>query len=228
MMAKYQFNKYDKNVHNLGFWSTLILVLAMVGVPFGLQKIFGIEIGVSETLRVFFTAMAVFAPIAICEFISYAPLLGAGGQYIAFVTGNVMNMKLPASKNAQKICGVEPGTPEADAISALAAAVSTVVTTVIITLGMILTVQILPALQADVFKPAFSNLLPAIFSALALPVFVKAAKTAAVPVGVSVILTLVLSYQVLCAATRQFYMLPAFLVLAVLWEYFLYRRGSKA
>lgn len=226
-MAKYEFSKYDKRVHNLGFWSTLIMVIAMVAVPFGMQKTFDIEIALAETLKVFFTAVTVFAPIAICEFVSYAPLLGAGGQYIAFVTGNVMNMKLPAAKNAQKICNVESGTPEAEAISALAAAVSTVVTTLIITVGMILIVQILPVLQAELFKPAFSNLLPAIFSALAIPVFVKALKTTAVPGGISVILTLVLSYQVLCAATRQFYVLPAFLVLAVLWEYFLYRREAQ-
>jgi hypothetical protein len=227
-MSKIEFNQYDKSVHRLGFWSTLVLVLAIISVPFMTQQIFHLSIDVPTTLKTFFTALSVFAPVAICEFISYVPLLGAGGLYIAFVTGNVMNMKLPAAKNAQKICNVESGTPESEAISTLAAAVSTMVTTVILVLGMLLTVQILPFLQADVFKPAFGNINPAIFSAIALPVFVKAVKSSSVPVGLAILLTIALSFQVLCAATRQFYVLPGFLILAVLWEYMLYRRNSKA
>jgi hypothetical protein len=225
-MNKIEFNQYDTNVHRLGFWTTLVTVIAMAAVPLCTQLIFGLEIDVGMTVKAALTVLSVFAPIAICEFISYTPLMGAGGLYVAFITGNIMNMKLPASKNAQKICGVESGTPEAEAISLLAASISTVVTMTIVALGMILTVQILPVLQAPVFQPAFGTITSAIFSAIAVPVFAKALKSASVPVGVAIVLTLLLTYQVLCAPTRQFYVLPAFLVLAVLWEYVLYRRKS--
>jgi hypothetical protein len=226
-MKKYTFSEYDKKIHHLGFITTFITVLAMLAVPLLTQIIFHLNIDAGVTIKTFFTALTVFGPVAICEFLSYLPLLGAGGLYIAFVTGNVMNMKLPAATNAQKVAGVEAGTPEAEAISALAAAVSTITTMVILTAGMILTAQILHILKRPIFAPAFSNITAAIFSAIALPTFVKSVKTASLPVALTVLLTIVLSYQVLCAPTRQFYVLPAFLIFKLLWEYVRYRKGKK-
>jgi len=226
-MAKMEFNEYDKKVHRLGWITTFIAVVALALVPFLTQKAFSLQIDGPVTLKTLLTALTVFAPVAICEFISYVPILGAGGLYIAFVTGNVMNMKLPAGKNAQKICNVEAGTPEAEAVATLAAAVSTITTTLILTLGMILITQVLPLLKSPVLAPAFNNILPAIFAAIALPVFVKSAKSASVPVAVTVLLVVILGYSRVCSPYIQFWVLPSFLIFAVLWEYVLYRRAKK-
>ncbi|MDR1863550.1 MAG: hypothetical protein LBQ67_06490 [Treponema sp.] len=218
------FGPYDKSVHSFGFWSTIVIIFALMSAPFLIQAAFDLDIDTKATLITLASALSVFGPIAICEFLSYAPILGAGGLYLSFVTGNIMNMKIPAAKNSQKICGLEPGTPEADAVSTLAVAVSSIVTTVILLLGMLLTVYLLPVLQQPLFKPAFDNLIPAIFGALAIPVFLKNPKTASLPCGVAIAATLIFSYSVIMSPLRQTYLLPGSLVLSVLWAYFLYRR----
>jgi len=70
-------------------------------------------------------------------------------------------------------------------------------------------------------------MLPAIFAAIALPVFVKAAKSASVPVAVTALLVIILGFNRVCSPYIQFWVLPSFLVFAILWEYFLYRRAKK-
>jgi hypothetical protein len=226
-MSKLEFTPYDKKVHRIGFWTTLAIAILMLCVPLLTMAISGAQVEWASTWFAFGTALAVFGPVAICEFVSYVPIMGAGGLYISFVTGNVMNMKLPAARNAQKVCGVEPGTPEGEAVSVLAICVSTVTTTVILIIGMVLTAQIVPFLKQPLFQPAFTNITCAIFSAIALPTFVKALRSSSVPVLLAVALTIGLTYQVLCAGTKQFFVLPAFLVFAILWEYFLYKRDGK-
>ena len=59
----------------------------------------------------------VYIPVSLVEFLVYAPMLGAGGSYISFITGNVTNMKIPVAMNAQEIAGTKAGTPESEIIS---------------------------------------------------------------------------------------------------------------
>jgi hypothetical protein len=220
------FSPYDNKVHLFGMISTAVVILAFIGVPLAIQFYFDIDVDARLTFLTFASAISVFGPIAVCEFISYTPILGSSGTYLAFVTGNVMNMKMPAAKNAQKIAGVEAGTPEADAVATIAIGVSSIVTTVILFLGMLLIAQIAPFLSKPVFKPALDNLLPAIFAPLAIPAFVKSFKIASLPVVVTIVITLIFGYAKI--ASLQSYLLPVFVVLSILWAYFLYKKGGQA
>jgi hypothetical protein len=218
-------NNYDDKVHLVGIVTTSAVVLAFLAVPLVIQMLFGLEVDPNKTFVALASALAVFAPIAICEFISYVPILGAGAQYLSFVTGNVMNMKLPVAKNSQKICGVEAGTPEAEVVSTIGVAVSSIVTTVILFLGMVLIAQIAPLLSKPEFKPAFDNIMPAILSPLAIPAFLRAWKIAAAPVVIGSAITLIFGYATIAAS--QNYLLIVFLIISVSWAYLLYKRQQR-
>lgn len=221
------FSTYDIKLHNLGIISSIVLAVSLLLVPLATQLVWKETIDWPTTFKAMASAGAVFVPVAIIEFVSYAPIIGAGGQYLSFVTGNVMNMKIPAATAGRKIAGVEAGSPEGDAISVISIAVSSIVTTVILFVGMILAAQLLPVLQTPLLAPAFANVMPAIMGALGLPMIVRDLKMASVPTTVSIILTLVLGYAGFMA--KQGPMMILFLAISVGWAYFLYRlKQNKA
>ena len=115
-------------------------------------------------------------------------MLGAGGSYLGFLTGNLINMKIPCAINARDIVGTKAGTPENEIISTLSIATSSLVTTVVIALGVLLLTPIRPILEADVLQPAFNNVVPALFGAMAYKYFRKGKQIVALPLIVMTLL----------------------------------------
>ena len=108
-------------------------------------------------------------------------MLGAGGSYLAFITGNVTNMKIPVAMNARDIAKTEVGTPENEIVSTIAVAISAIVTTLVILVDVIMLVPLQPVLNAPALQPAFNNVVPALFGALGLKYFAKSPQIAAIP-----------------------------------------------
>jgi hypothetical protein len=198
----------------------------LISVPVALSIVFGIQIDINKTMTAFIGAFSLFGIIGAIEFFSYAPVLGAGGQYLSFITGNISNMKLPAALSSIKISGYESGTREAEVVSIIAIAISSIVTTTIVLVGMLFIGQFLPVLQSPTLVPAFSNLMPALLGALATPFFMKDFRTASVPCLFAAILTLVIGYPVV--AQSQPILMPAFLILSVAWSFVLHKIKKKA
>ncbi|MBR5207802.1 MAG: hypothetical protein IKV65_04810, partial [Erysipelotrichaceae bacterium] len=117
----------------------------------------------------------------IVEFLIYTPMLGVGGSYLSFLTGNVTNMKIPVVMNSKEIAQTESGTIEHEIISTISVAVSAMVTMLVIVAGVLLIVPLQPVLQNEALLPAFNNVVPALFGALGLKYFVKSPKIALVP-----------------------------------------------
>jgi hypothetical protein len=126
--------------------------------------------------------------VGVVEVITFVPMLGAGGSYLSFVTGNISNLKLPCALNALESNEVSAQSEEGEIVSTIAIAVSSIVTTVIIILGVLLIVPLTPVLESPVLKPAFDQLLPALFGALGLVFVSKNAKIAIAPIALMLIL----------------------------------------
>lgn len=218
-------SNYNNRVHIVGIISSLLVILSLVIVPLGVQILFSQEVNWGPTLKAMGSAAMVFIPVAVIEFFSYVPIIGVGGQYLSFTTGNVMNMKIPAAATGRKIAEVENGTEEGDAVSMIAIAVSSIVTTAIVFLGMLIGAQMLPLLEHELLAPAFSNVMPAIMGALGIPVICKSIKTASVPVTLSVILTISLGYATFMG--NQGNMMILFLAVSLGWAYFLYKKAQS-
>lgn len=173
---------FNNGLHRLGRFLMISTMIILGGVPF----IFGMLFDTSPDAAGFWAGFAkvaiVYIPVSLVEFLIYTPMLGAGGSYISFVTGNVTNMKIPVAMNAKEIAGTEVGTPENEIISTISTATSAIVTTLVIVVGVVLLVPLQPILQSEVLLPAFNNVVPALFGALGLKYFIKSPKIAVVPV----------------------------------------------
>ena len=125
---------------------------------------------------------------AVVEVITYTPMLGAGGTYLSFVTGNVTALKVPAVLNAMESAGIQPNTEEGEIVSTIAIATASIVTTIIIAIGVFCFVPLQPLLASEKLKPAFDNILSSLFGALGLVYISKNWKVSIAPVLFMVIL----------------------------------------
>ena len=73
-------------------------------------------------------------------------------------------------------------------VSTIAIAVSSIVTTVIIILGVVLIVPLSPILQNPALQPAFDQMLPALFGGLGVAFVSKNWKLALAPIGLMLVL----------------------------------------
>lgn len=164
-------NTYKDKIHRIGRIGIVIGLLFMFGMPAVIGLVYDQMPTIGDIMRIGGGLFAVFAPIAIVEFLSYTPILGSAG-YIAFLTGNVLNLKLPCAISAMEQADAQQGTEEGDTISAMSVAASSMMTTVIIALGVILLVPLQPILTLPAVKTATNYMLPAMFGALFLGMFV--------------------------------------------------------
>ena len=181
-MDKNQFFKqYNDRTHLFGRIGLIIGIIMMLGCPF----VMGLYLDAMPNMNAFWKGFAqvaaVYIPSCIAEFLIYTPMLGSGGSYLAFITGNLINMKIPCMMNARGITGAETGTPENEIVSTLAIAASAITTTAVIALGVILLIPLQPILSAPVLQPAFDNVVPALFGAMAFQYFRKDLKIVALP-----------------------------------------------
>ena len=126
--------------------------------------------------------------VRLIETLTYVPLLGAGGSYLSFVTGNISNLKLPCALNALEQADVKANSEEGEIVSTVAIAVSSIVTTVIIILGVVLIIPLTPVLESPALAPAFAQILPALFGGLGVVFISKNAKLAVAPICLMLVL----------------------------------------
>lgn len=175
------FKEFNDDLHKLGRITLILGVVMLVALPFIIGFINGVMPDLSGFLKGFANVALIYVPVAIVEFLVYAPMLGVGGSYLSFITGNVTNMKIPCVMNSKDIAGTESGTPEHEIVSTISVATSAITTTLVIVAGVILLVPLQPILQTEELLPAFNNVVPALFGALGLKYFIKSPKIAIIP-----------------------------------------------
>ena len=110
-------------------------------------------------------AVAIWSSIAafwVVEPVSYFPILGIPGTYLAFISGNISNLRLPASAVAQEAAGVEPGTPKGSIISTLGISTSILINVTFLTIGVFAGSAVLESLP-EVITNALYYILPTLF-----------------------------------------------------------------
>ena len=157
--------------HKWGRIDTLIALIYMIGLPFVVLSAYGCMPSLGEVINIgTISILMIYIPVGISEAISYTPILGAS-SYLTFITGNIMNLKLPVAVNAMKITKKEPNTPEGEAISSVAVAVSSIMTVIILALAALLSTWISPVFELPSVKTASNYLIPALFGSLTLGLF---------------------------------------------------------
>ncbi|MDO5325621.1 MAG: hypothetical protein Q4G00_02755 [Clostridia bacterium] len=214
---------YMKKTHFLGRLVSVITLILLVGAPFVIGVILGAMPNMGAVARGFVSVGLVWTVSSVVEFLVYTPMLGAGGSYLAFITGNLINMKIPCAMNAKELVNAKSGTAENEVISTLSIATSSLVTILVLALGVLLLIPLQPVLQSPVLQPAFSNVVPALFGAMAYKYYRKAPLIALIPLSFMVILfTLVPSLT----SSTSFMIIPSG-ALAIGLSYLKYRREMK-
>ena len=162
-----QYESYLNATHRLGRLFTAVTLVLLLAAPFAIGLYLGAAPNLSAAAKAFLSIGVVYLVSGIVEYLIYVPMLGAGGSYLAFITGNLINMKVPCAINARDIVGVKSGTPENEIISTLSIATSSLVTILVLAAGVLLMIPLQPVLQSEALQPAFENVVPALFGAMA-------------------------------------------------------------
>ena len=161
------FEKYNESMHMIGRISSTIMLVMLLGAPFVIGMYLGAMPDMKAFIKAFLSIGIVYLASGIVEYLIYVPMLGAGGSYLAFITGNLINMKIPCAVTARDIVGAKSGTPENEIISTLSIAASSLVTIAVLAVGVMCLIPLQPILQSETLQPAFSNVVPALFGAMA-------------------------------------------------------------
>jgi len=179
---------YFDSVHRDGRIWNISVMLILFMFPISIAIIYkappdwhGLVMGLIATAPMYWA-------VAVVETFTFVPMLGAGGSYLSFVTGNISNLKLPVALNALEQADVKISSDEGEVVSTIAIAVSSIVTTLIIILGVILIVPLTPILNAPVLEPAFAQILPALFGGLGVVFISKNWKISIAPIALMLIL----------------------------------------
>ena len=217
------YDNYLKTTHRLGRIVSMITLVLLVGAPFAIGALLGTQPDLGAAATGFLSVGIIWTVSSVVEFLVYTPMLGAGGSYLAFITGNLINMKIPCAMNAKELVNAKSGTAENEVIATLSIATSALVTIVVLALGVVLLIPLRPVLEDPALAPAFDNVVPALFGAMAYKYYRKAPMLALIPLTVMILLfTLVPSLT----SSTSFMIIPSGAI-AIALSWFKYRKETK-
>ncbi|MDE7219566.1 MAG: hypothetical protein K2O45_08105 [Oscillospiraceae bacterium] len=168
----YTLDPFQEWSHRFGRICMILFFLYMLAIPLIMGAVYHAFPSASLLLTACSGVCVLFIPVGIAETISYTPILGSS-TYLGFLTGNIMNLKMPCAKNAMNLAEVDQGTPEGDAVAAMAISASSMLTVIIIALGVLLIVPLQPILTIPAVQTATNYVVPALFGTFLLGFFSK-------------------------------------------------------
>lgn len=200
------FEQYNAKTHRYGRVASIITLILLLGAPFVIGRYLGALPDMAAFGRGFLAIGLIWMVSSIAEYLIYTPMLGAGGGYLAFITGNLINMKIPCAVNARDIVGAKAGTPENEIISTLSIATSALTTILVLAVGVALLIPLQPLLQAPALQPAFDNVVPALFGAMAYKYFRRNMDIAILPL---IVMSLLFTLVPALISSTSFMILPS-------------------
>ncbi len=214
---------YMESVHHYGRLWGIIVGLVLLSFPLVLSLIFRTAPNFDILWKGILATAPMYWAVGIVEIFTFTPMLGAGGTYLSFITGNISNLKLPCAIDAMERAGVKASDEEGEVISTISIAVSSIVTTLIIIVGVICIVPLTPVLESPTLVPAFDMILPALFGGLAVVFISKNLKLSIAPI--IIMLVLFVFVPALNASTVGI-MVPVGVVCTVVYARILYKKGK--
>ena len=212
---------YDETTHLLGKIWVWGMGLMLIMFPLAVCLYYGVWPDGAGLLKGLISIAPMYWAVGIIEVLTYVPMLGAGGSYLGFVTGSLTMLKVPCTLAALDRAKVKSGTPEGEAVGTIAVAVSSLVTLLILFLGVLLIVPLTPILESPTLAPAFDQLLPALFGGLGVALIGRNLKIAAAPIVAMVALFVLMPGL----ATSGAIFVPVAAGIAIAAARWMYKRG---
>ena len=218
--------KYIDKMHRWGrIWAVITCTLVFA-FPFALAIVFNAWPDFGVFLKGLFGVAVTFWPVGIIEVITYTPMLGVGGTYLSFVTGNLTSLKVPCALDAMEKADVKADSDEGEVISTIAIATSSIMTILIILLGVIMIIPLLSLMeQFPQITYAFDNVLPALFGGLGVVYLSRYFKIAVLPMTLMLLLFVFVPYL---NAGMVGIMIPVSMVITLCYSRVLYNKERKA
>ena len=210
------FEEYSARTHVIGRICDSITFLLLVGAPFVIGIYLGAMPSLSSAARAFLAVGLVWMASGIVEYFVYTPMLGAGGSYL-------INLKIPCAVTSRDIAGTKIGTPENEIISTISIATSSLVTILVIAAGVALLIPLQPVLSSPALQPAFEQVVPALFGAMAYKYFRGNLNIALPPL---ILISLVFCIVPTLSSATSFMIIPCG-ALAIGLSWMKYRRTSN-
>ena len=217
------YEQYLRATHRFGRLASVVTLALLLGAPFAIGVYLQAMPDLGAFARGFLSIGLVYLVSCVAEYLIYVPMLGAGGSYLAFITGNLINMKIPCAVNARDIVGAKSGTAENEIISTLSIATSSLVTIVVLFVGVLLLIPLQPLLQSEALRPAFDNVVPALFGAMACKYYRGSMKIAVVPL---LVMSLLFMLVPSLTGSTSFMIIPSGAI-AIGLAYLYHRRDSR-
>lgn len=214
--------KYSETTHKIGKIASIAVLIMLVGAPFLIGKYLGAYPDIKAAGKGFFSVGLIWMVSSVAEFLIYTPMLGSGGGYLAFITGNLINMKIPCAVNARDMVGAKSGTRENEIISTLSIATSSLVTILVLAVGVAALTPLRPLLQEPALQSAFDNVVPALFGAMAYKYYRKNMKIALIPL---VVMSLLFMFVPSLVSSTSFMIIPSGAI-AIGIAYYFYKRNK--
>lgn len=208
---------FDQSLHRIGRITIFTCILLALSVPFLVWMLSGILPPMKPLISGIITVSSFMIPLSIAEILAFYPILGSGGLYISYTTGNISNLKLPCAAIGMEAAEVKPSSREGEVISIIAMSGSVIVVELMLILGVILLAPLSGYLENPLFKPAFDQILPALFGSLGAYFIMKNYKLAMVPLALGLIVSIV-EIQTAIAV-------PVSVLISILAARLLYKKG---
>ncbi|MEE1144495.1 MAG: hypothetical protein UHT63_03960 [Acutalibacteraceae bacterium] len=214
-------NDYMKKTDFYGkvwIWTAAVVIIM---VPVAICLYYNAWPEMTAVLKGLLGVAPIYWTVGLIEVITYTPMLGVGGTYLSFVTGNVTSLKAPSALTAMENADVKPGSEEGEVISTIAIATSSIVTTLVLAVGVMILSYISPILNSPVLKPAFDNILPALFGGLGVVYISKNWKLSIAPL----LFMIVLFICVPSLASSVGVLVPVGVIIALVAGRIMYKKG---
>lgn len=210
---------YVDKTHTFGSVWSFVMLLVLLAVPLIFCIFYNVWPSFKEIGQGLLPVALMFYPTAIIEIVAYTPLLGTGGMYLSFTTGNISNLKLPCALGALDTAKIKSNSEEGEVITTIAVATSAIVTTIIIAVFVLALKPFIPKLTDpdSLLAPAFKQVMPALFGALGASYFSKHWKVSILPI---VVLTLIV---IISGSIGAGVLIPIGVVVALLGTLALYK-----
>lgn len=183
--------EYDHKVHLVGRISLIIGLALSFLPPFILWLVYGIVPPFKNLLDGIISISSVMIAVSVVEVLTFAPLLGSSGMYMAYLTGNISNMKIPCAAISMEVADVKPSTKEGDIIATIAIGGSVIASEIIIIIGVIMIAPITTKLNNPLIQPAFEQILPALFGSIGAYYILKEWRLAVIPIITAILISLI-------------------------------------
>lgn len=170
------YDNYISGITKIGRTTMLLGMVATLAPALLMTFYFGYNPGISAIAAGAICQISVSGAFWFSEPISYYPIVGRAGLYMTFLSGNTVNVRIPAAISAQQASGHLPGTNKGSIMGTVGMGVSVWVCTILLTISIIAGETLLAKVPAS-FMTVLSLIIPALFGGIFTQFAIKSPKT---------------------------------------------------